>query len=58
MAKENQLKMIKMKGYKGYVWEGFKKIAQEYDKVKWGEWCKTQRGDRNSVQENVQVLNL
>jgi len=40
MAKENQLKMIKMKGYKGYVKEGFKKIAQEYDKVKWGNGAK------------------
>ena len=36
MAEQKEkLKMIKMKGYKGYVWEGFKKIAQEYDKVKW-----------------------
>lgn len=36
MAKETNLKMMRMKGYKGYIWEGFKKIAQEYDKVKWG----------------------
>ena len=24
-----------MKGYKGYVWEGFKKIAAMYDTVQW-----------------------
>lgn len=36
MAKESQLKMIKMKGYKGYVWEGFKAIAKMYDTIKWG----------------------
>ena len=37
MSQESQLKMIKMKGYKGYVWEGFKKLAQTYDNVKWGK---------------------
>ena len=40
MAKENQLKMIKMKGYRGYVWEGFKKIAAKYDEIKWGNGVK------------------
>lgn len=34
-TQDNKLKMIKMKGYKGYVWEGFKKIAAMYDTVQW-----------------------
>ncbi len=37
---KERLKMIRMKGYKGYVWHGFKKIAQEYNKVKWGNGAK------------------
>ena len=37
MAEQKEkLKMMKMKGYKGYVWEGFKKIAERYGDVKWG----------------------
>jgi hypothetical protein len=34
---DNKLKMIKLKGYIGYVREGFKGIAKNYDKIKWGE---------------------
>lgn len=37
MAKEGQLKMIKMKGYIGYVRHGFDGVRRNYDKVKWGE---------------------
>lgn len=44
--KEKKLKMMYMKGYKGYVWEGFKKIAQEYDKVKWGNGKKPKSVDK------------
>jgi len=28
--------MMYMKGYKGYVWEGFKAIAKNYDKAGFG----------------------
>ena len=34
---KEKLRMIKMKGYKGYVWEGFKKIAENYDKAEFGK---------------------
>ena len=37
MAKESQLKMIKMKGYIGYVREGFDGVRKNYDKVAWGK---------------------
>lgn len=33
---DNNLKMIKMKGYIGYVQHGFKNIAAKYDDIKWG----------------------
>lgn len=40
MTEKKNLKMMKMKGYKGYVWEGFKALAKKYDTVKWGNGVK------------------
>ena len=37
---DNKLKMIKMKGYIGYVHHGFKGVARMYDTVKWGNGAK------------------
>ncbi len=36
MSKDNKLKMIKIKGYFGYVHEGFKAIAKNHPKIEWG----------------------
>lgn len=34
---KEKLKMMYMKGYKGYVWHGFKAIAKNYDKAGFGK---------------------
>lgn len=37
MAQEKRLNLNRLKGWKGYVHGGFKKIAENYDDVEWGE---------------------
>jgi hypothetical protein len=35
-SKEKRLNLSRMKGYKGWAIEGWKKVADKYDDVKWG----------------------
>ena len=34
---EKKLNLYKLKGWKGYAREGWKKIAVKYDDIEWGE---------------------
>lgn len=37
MPNEKRLNLYKLKGWKYYAREGWKKIAEKYDTVEWGE---------------------
>jgi len=37
LPKDKRLNLSRLKGYKGYVLHGFKRIAEKYDDVDWGE---------------------